>query len=100
MVKHIVMWHLKNEANGNEMEQNAAEMIQKLRGLKEKIPQIVELEAGRNINQGSGAFDVALYSSFKSKDDLEAYAKNPEHLKVVEFIKSVVDQRAVVDYEV
>lgn len=100
MVKHIVMWRLKENAHGKTKDENIREMIRQLYALKDKIPVITEIEAGRNFKEGTGAFDVALYSSFNSKEDLEKYAKHPEHLKVVEYIRSVVEQRAVVDYEV
>ena len=44
--------------------------------------------------------DMVLYSEFQSMDDLKAYAGHPEHLKVVEFVKPLVCERHVVDYEV
>ncbi len=100
MVKHIVLWKLKQTANGNDKEQNAAEMLQKLYDLKNKIPQIVDLEAGQNFKEGPAAFDIALYSSFNTRKDLEAYSQDAEHVKVVEFIKTVIEKRVVVDYEI
>jgi len=42
---------------------------------------------------------MSLYSKFNTKEDLKAYAIHPEHLKVVEFIKSVALESKVVDYE-
>jgi len=100
MIKHIVMWNVREEANEKSKDENIKDMIKRLHDLKSKIPQIVEIEAGRNFKEGPGAFDVALYSSFKSKDDLETYAQHPDHLSVVEFIKSIVSERVVVDYEI
>ncbi|MDZ7548206.1 Dabb family protein, partial [Clostridium perfringens] len=34
------------------------------------------------------------------KEDLDSYQNNEEHLKVVKFIKEVVEKRVVVDYRV
>ena len=45
-------------------------------------------------------FDVALYSAFKTKEDLASYDANPEHAKVKRFIGAVSEKREAVDYEV
>ena len=39
-------------------------------------------------------------STFDSKEDLQAYAVHPEHLKVVELIKRVTLESKVVDYTI
>ncbi|HEY9202830.1 MAG TPA: Dabb family protein, partial [Sulfurimonas sp.] len=38
--------------------------------------------------------------TFDTKEDLASYAIHPEHLKVVELIKSVTLESKVVDYEI
>ncbi len=100
MIKHIVFWKLKPEADGRSAQENAALMIAKLNGLKALVPQVVEIEAGADFNRSEAAWDVALYTSFASRADLDAYQVHPEHLKVVEFVRAVVASRCVVDYEV
>jgi len=45
------------------------------------------------------AMDLSIITVFESKEGLNAYAVHPEHIKVVEFIKSVVEYSKVVDYE-
>ncbi|MEA3521390.1 MAG: Dabb family protein, partial [Campylobacterota bacterium] len=49
-------------------------------------------------NQSERAFDLSLYSTFDTKEALSEYAVHPEHLKVVELIKSVTIESKVVDY--
>ena len=44
-------------------------------------------------------YDLALYSIFKDKASLDGYQVHPEHLKVKEFVHSVITDRAVVDFE-
>ena len=100
MIKHIVLWKLKEEAEGLSKKENAAELKRKLEGLKSKISEIVELEVGLSFETSDAASDVALYSLFKNKEDLGKYQKHPEHQKIAEFVKSVVSERRVVDYEV
>jgi hypothetical protein len=72
----------------------------KLEELVSKIPTLNSMEVGINFAQEDRAFDISLYSTFSTKDDLRAYAIHPEHLKVVELIKSVAKESKVVDYEI
>ncbi|WP_278600744.1 Dabb family protein [Clostridium tertium] len=100
MIKHIVMWKLKENAEGNTKEINSLEIKRQIESLKGRIDKVLELEVGINFEESSQAYDVVLYSTFHSKDDLNYYQNNEEHLKVVNFIKKVIEERIVVDYEV
>ena len=51
-----------------------------------------------DFNQSERAFDLSLYSTFDSKEDLQAYAVHPAHMEVVALIKSVTSESKVVDY--
>jgi hypothetical protein len=100
MIKHIVLWKLKEDEGGWSKQENAFELKRRLEALKNKIPEILELEIGFPIEKGETVSDVALYSLFKDKGSLEIYQKHPEHQKVVEFVKQIAVERRVVDYEV
>jgi hypothetical protein len=99
VIKHIVMWKLKDEAEGRDRKGNAAEMKRILEALKGTVPGILELEVGTQSEPNEAAHDVVLYSVFQDKAGLEVYMKHPEHLKVVEFVRKIVSDRKVVDYE-
>lgn len=99
MVKHIVFWKFKDHADGREKAENITRVREALEDLPGKISQISELEVGVNNNLSSAAWDVALYSSFATQDDLELYQKHADHQAVVELVGKVVMDRAVVDYE-
>lgn len=99
MIKHIVMWRLKDEALGATKEENALKLKETLEGLKDHISELKEVEVGLNFNPSDAAFDVVLYSVFDDKQGLEAYQNHPEHLKVVDFVGEIRTDRAVVDYE-
>jgi hypothetical protein len=99
MVKHIVMWRLKDFANGANKEENAKKLKDYLEVLKDKINEIKHIEVGINISGSDAASDVVLYSEFDSMEDLEAYQKHPEHQKIVSFVNEVRSERRVVDYE-
>ncbi|HEY8365319.1 MAG TPA: Dabb family protein [Haloplasmataceae bacterium] len=95
MIKHIVMWKLKEDCKDKGMS-----IKEKLENLQKIIPYVIKIEVGINILDSSQAYDVVLYSEFNNTDDLNRYQNHEEHLLVVDFIKSVTEKRIVVDYEV
>ena len=99
MVKHIVLWKLKENVDGKPKKELAAELKAALEGLKGKIPAIQSLEVGLNYNPADTASDISLYTEFKTQADLDIYQKHPEHMKVVELVKKVTAERRVSDYE-
>ncbi|MEE9368186.1 MAG: Dabb family protein [Pontiella sp.] len=96
MIKHIVMWKFKDDV----VEADKWEMKRQLESLKGVAPTLIDIEIGLDLVGKEASKDMVLYSEFASMDDLAAYANHPEHLKVVEFVKPLVCERAVVDYEV
>jgi hypothetical protein len=100
MIKHIVMWTLKDEAEGAGKAANAQKMKQLLTALKPLIPVLRELEVGTDVFAATPACDVILYTAFDTRADLDAYQVHPEHQRVVAFVKQVAASRSVVDYEV
>lgn len=94
MIVHIVMFTFK-EQNKRE---NIAKAKEMLLALRKSIDVLVSIEVGVNFDTAERAMDLSLYSEFQTKEDLETYAVHPEHLKVVEFIKSVTEYSKVVDY--
>src|SRR3970282_2743940 len=99
MIKHIVMWRVKEFANGVNKEENARKLKNHLETLKSKIKEIKRIEVGINIKSSDAASDVVLYSEFDSMDDLEAYQRHPEHMKVGGFVKEIRLESRVGDYE-
>lgn len=100
MVKHIVLWSLKNSAAGRSREANAVLMKEKLEALAGIIPGLLRIEVGIDIGRSEQSFDVALYCEFDSLASLGAYQSHPAHQAVVSFIREVREDRWVVDYEV
>lgn len=92
MVKHIVMWRLKNKAE-------AAAVKQQLESMKGKIAGLVALEVGLNFAEGSPV-DIALYSEFTDRAAFDTYADHPVHGPVKQFVSARVAERWVSDYEI
>ena len=95
MIKHIVFWNIRNDEN---KENNMKEMRKKLTSLVGVVPGLISAEVGFNYNPKG--YDVALYSVFESKEALDGYQVHPEHLKVKEFVHSVITERVCADYEI
>ena len=94
MIVHIVMFKFNEEKKSSNIEK----VVEKLNALLEKIDVLLSMEVGVDFNGSERAFDLSLYSTFETKEDLKTYATHPEHLKVVELIKEVTSESKVVDY--
>ena len=100
MIKHIVLWKIKDGVEGKTKKESILTLKEALEGLKGKIKEIQFLEAGLNFNPADTACDLSLYTEFKSRQDLDLYQKHPEQMKVVELVKKLAAERRVSDYEV
>ena len=94
MIVHIVLFQFKEENKKANIIQ-AKQMLENLLGA---APSLKSIDVGMNFSQEERAMDLSIITAFESKEDLEAYAVHPEHLKVVDFIKSVIEYSKVVDY--
>ena len=99
MIVHIVMWKLKDSANGNPKETNARAMKEQLESLNGNIPGLILLKVGINVSKTESSSDIVLYSEFKTMRDLEAYQEHPLHKAVMPFVAEVRSERRVVDFE-
>lgn len=92
MVKHVVMWTLKDKAD-------ALELKTAIENMKGKIPSLVDVECGINYNPGDAACDLILISIHNSKEDLDIYQDDPIHGEVKKIVGAAVTARYVVDFE-
>ncbi len=99
MVKHIVMWKLKEEAHGNDKATNAKLIKEKLEALSGKIEGLHSIEVGIDF-LGEGNFDIVLNSELKDRSTLDFYQNHPLHQAVLPFVREAVVARHAVDYEV
>ncbi|MDX1641313.1 MAG: Dabb family protein [Balneolaceae bacterium] len=101
MIRHIVMWKLKDEAAGSTKKKNAEKLKLILEGLRTNIEEIKAVEVGIQINDdGKDAMDVVLTCDFETELDFQMYTRNPHHKKAKNFIESVAKDRYFVDYNV
>lgn len=98
MINHIVMMKLQT-SNESEKTKYLRQLKQALKKLPSLISQIRYYEIGINVSQSPAAYDLVLVSHFDSLSTLDSYRNHPEHVKVLELIKTLVASTAVVDFE-
>lgn len=98
MVKHIVMWKFKDEAEGLTREENLMKVKAMLEALPEKIDFIRHIEVNLNANFNGSNFDAVLISEFDSIEDVNCYRVHPDHKKISAYVSLVREARASVDY--
>lgn len=101
MYKHVVLWKLKEQADGKSGSELAKEVKRRLDALPAQIPEIIGYETAINIGDyGASFFDVSVVSTFENKDTFWNYTKYPVHDEVVAYIQSVQEAEHIVDYEI
>jgi len=100
MIQHVVLWKLKEGANGKSNQENFEQMREMLSALPALIPQLRSLSVVQNENPTDKNMDVALITSFDSLEDLNIYVIHPEHVKVGRFVSTVVSTRSAIDYQI
>ena len=94
MIKHIVVYTLKEGVNKPEAIEIVRSQLEPLVGV---IPGLTHMEIRATYQ---GGMDYALYSEFESKEALENYAVHPAHLAAKEHFWHFLDTRVAADYEV
>ncbi len=100
MVKHIVMWKLKDTAHGQTKAENATAIKDKLEDLCGKIPGMIAIEVGLDFSNSETSADVVLYSEFESREALDDYQEHPLHKAVMPYIMEARLERRVVNYNI
>ncbi len=97
MVKHIILWTLKEEFNTPKIK---ADMKSSLEGLVGVVPGLLKMEIAINPMESSNA-DVMLYSELESVEALKGYAVHPAHVEVADTkVRPFTATRNVIDFEV
>lgn len=96
MVKHIILWKLKEEFNTDEIKSGIKEGLEALKGV---ISGLVEIKVETQRLESSNA-DVMLYSVFEDEAALKQYAVHPEHVRVADTkVRPYTSERSCFDYE-
>lgn len=97
MVKHVIIWQLKDELQNKEKVLSDAKI--NLEGLKGKIEGLVDIKLNIDPLNSSNA-DTMLDSTFVSEDALKGYQTHPDHVYVADnFIRPFTKARLCLDFE-
>ena len=83
MVKHVILWTLKDQYSGAQMEEIKAGIKEGLEGLKGQIPGLVDIKVYTN-GLSSSNTDLMLDSTFENEEALKNYATHPAHVAVAD----------------
>ena len=100
MVKHVILWKLKEEFSASEKETIKNGIKEGLESLQGKIPGLIDIKV--NINGlGSSTADLMLDSTFEDEAALKGYSVHPEHVAVAASkVRPYTAVRSCLDYEV
>ena len=100
MVKHVILWNLKDEYNAEEKARIKTEIKESLEALVGKIPGLLEMHINIEGLPSSTA-DLMLDSTFESAEALKGYSTHPEHVAVADGkVRPFTATRACLDYEI
>ncbi len=100
MVKHVILWNLKDSYTEAEKETIKAGIKEGLEGLLGKIPGLLEIHV--NVAPlASSNCDVMLDSTFADEASLKGYSVHPEHVAVANGkVRPHTAHRVCMDYEI
>lgn len=100
MVKHVILWQLKDELTKEQVSEVKAGIKSGLEGLKGEIPGLIDITVVTEGLASSNA-DVMLDSTFESEEALKGYAVHPKHVAVADGkVRPYTASRVCMDYEV
>ena len=92
MIKHVVCFKLKDG-------ENADKAVEVLRSMKGNVPQIIDMEVGKDFLKSGRSYDVILTVTLKDEKALEDYQKDAYHCGVVKpHMHAVRSGSVAVDY--
>ena len=101
MVKHVILWTLKDEFSAEEKENIKKGIKEGLEGLKGKIPGLLEIKVNAYGRLDSSNADLMLDSTFENAESLKGYSVHPDHVEVANTkVRPYTATRACLDYEV
>ena len=100
MVKHVILWTLRDELTAEEKTEIKKGIKEGLEGLNGKIPGIVDIKVNINGLESSNA-DLMLDSTFEDEEALKGYSVHPEHVAVADTkVRPYTKIRSCMDFEV
>lgn len=94
MLRHVVMMKFNEKGKA---ENSAAKIEEMLNGLANTMEPLKKMEVGVS-DFDNNVFGLVLTADFEDEAGLNAYRTHPDHVKILDYMKEVVEQVAAVDY--
>ena len=95
MIIHIVAWKYRADVPDESREKHRA----MLKALRDVVPGIEDFAVGSDFLRAHNSYDTGLFARFQDRSVLDAYTFHPEHVKVVEYGRSIAETMSKVDFE-
>lgn len=95
MVIHIVAWKYRADVEDEAREKHRA----MLKALHDVVPGINDFAVGTDFLRAHNSYDTGLFARFQDQSVLDAYTVHPEHVKVVEYGRTIAETMSKVDFE-
>ena len=100
MVKHIILWTLKDQYSTEEKAEIKKGIKENLEGLVGRVPGLLAVTV-RTEYLPSSTVEVMLDSTLESEEALKSYRVHPAHVAVANtFVRPFTATRACIDYEI
>ena len=100
MVRHVIVWTLKDEYSAEERETIKKGIKEGLEGLKGQVPGLVDIKVN-TVGLPSANADLMLDSLFEDAEALKGYSTHPAHVAVASGkVRPYTKIRSCFDYEV
>ena len=100
MVRHVIVWTLKDEYSDSEKEEIKAGIKAGLEGLVGRVPGLIDVKVQIDGRLASSTADLMLDCTLENEEALKVYAQHPEHLAVANTkVRPFTAQRACLDFE-
>ena len=101
MVKHVILWTLKEDFSPEEKAKIKAGIKEGLESLVGQVPGLIDVKVQIDGRLNSSNADVMLDSTLESEEALKAYAKHPAHVAVADTkVRPYTVQRSCLDFEI
>lgn len=99
MVRHLILWKLKEDLAAEEKSKVLLNMKEHLEGLVGEVPGLISLKIIINEMESSNA-DVMLDSVLESEEALKGYQGHPSHVEVANtYVRPFTEVRMCLDYK-
>ena len=100
MIKHVILWQLKDELSNEEKQKVAQNIKESLEALVGKVPGLTEVIVNIHPLSSSNA-DVMLDSTVESEEALKNYQTHPDHVAAADtYVRPYIKNRVCMDYEI